>query len=524
MILTKDNYLPHASLIVTPMQVGRMTRLFVVAILTTFSGSIFQDASTGINQSAYGDGLHSELLPPVLVNGQQLSLYAKMQPTFITEGNRSNVTLQLRLIDSPTNQTIDNVTYVIFLGRFDPAAELGVRPLLNDAFFSEDGPLTLNIVPTDDDRVEADSSKRPPLDAWSATGPLGAVNYRTPQVFDGGLYYVGVVIAGLNDPDVFFPPEIAPNFVAGLSIGYATENTIVHSGKVQNVTIVSYYDKISNFAFDQRAESFSWSMPFDWDSEKIASKNILVHHEIRLPKSISTIADAATIEGSINGERLAGKNIALDPFSSEEHLTIHYILNKPDILAMSQQIDPLTTRDMNFRLFITPANDTSSSDVENTERTETVLITDGSGIQATIGWDQVTAAKPSNMTINFSDVLTQAPINADINYDLKILDANGNEHATKSDLIAKSGSDNQEVLFPTNERYYIEIDVKGFLVYSIDDAERSSPTLDTTRAGIARGTVVVPEFPYTSILIIIGALFGASVVFNNKLSRKLAYS
>jgi hypothetical protein len=65
------------------------------------------------------------------------------------------------------------------------------------------------------------------------------------------------------------------------------------------------------------------------------------------------------------------------------------------------------------------------------------------------------------------------------------------------------------VIFPTNETYRIEVDVKAI------PAGGQSP--DTTRSGIARGTAVVPEFPVGVILAAGGAL--GSIILYQRLVR-----
>jgi hypothetical protein len=322
----------------------------------------------------------------------------------------------------------------------------------------------------------------------------------------------------MEDPGKFFQPGSAPSFVAGLSIGYAKQNNIQYSRTQQNITIISYYDKITDFNFDEAKETFFWSMPFDWDSGKIANKTLLVHHEIKIPKSMIPMDNLTGIQGSLNdGTVLAGRSLAIDPFSSEEYLTVHYILSKTDILAMSHQIDPLTTKEMKFRLYM----GNPGGGHEEVLKTGTVLITDRSGIKATIDWGQTVleAGKPSTMTVQFGDVLSEAPLVADVSYDLKIMDLNGTQILDRSNLIAKSGTDSQELVFPSDEKYYVEVDVNGFIIHSSNSNDQSSQTLDTTRAGVARGTVVVPEFPYQSVVLMMGALLGLLIAFNRKLFK-----
>jgi hypothetical protein len=190
---------------------------------------------------------------------------------------------------------------------------------------------------------------------------------------------------------------------------------------------------------------------------------------------------------------------------------------------MSKQIDSLINKDMEFRLNIGSSQSIGAEEGNydgNVDTIETVLITERSGIQATIQWNpnKLGAEKPIEMTITFSDALADSPIDDDVNYDLTILDLNGNKLVSKSGLVAISGLDFQDVIFPTNERYYIELTVNGFVLYPADN-EDGSLSLDTTRAGIARAIVIVPEFPYQLGLLVIGALLSLSIVISRILMK-----
>jgi hypothetical protein len=66
------------------------------------------------------------------------------------------------------------------------------------------------------------------------------------------------------------------------------------------------------------------------------------------------------------------------------------------------------------------------------------------------------------------------------------LDNNGSQVYSQTGLVAEGGTDTQTIDFPANENYRMEIQVTGIA--------RDGQSIDQTRNGIARGTVVVPEF------------------------------
>ena len=97
--------------------------------------------------------------------------------------------------------------------------------------------------------------------------------------------------------------------------------------------------------------------------------------------------------------------------------------------------------------------------------------------------------------MNFSDAFASASLNADIKYDLKILDKTGKVILQKENLVARNATDTQIISFPANEIYQIEVNIKGLM-----KPGQAAP--DVTRNGVARGIVVVPEFPSTTIITI----------------------
>jgi hypothetical protein len=86
-----------------------------------------------------------------------------------------------------------------------------------------------------------------------------------------------------------------------------------------------------------------------------------------------------------------------------------------------------------------------------------------------------------------------------------LLDKNRHPVITKQNLLAKNATDTQVVTFPSNDIYQIQLEIKQLV--------KSGQIPDLTRNGIARGYVVVPEFPIVSILLLTGGVFITIIVF-----------
>lgn len=167
---------------------------------------------------------------------------------------------------------------------------------------------------------------------------------------------------------------------------------------------------------------------------------------------------------------------------------------------------------MSFALMSNTESNRKTPAAAATAQTSSDLVTDTGAIHVIVSWspNPLAPAKESTVKIQFSDALTSGPLNADVKYDLMILDKNGTTAVKKENLVAKNGQGAQTVTFPAKDVYQLEIRIKG-----LQRTGQSVP--DLSRSGIARGYVVVPEFPsFTASAIMIGGLFAFAIFFTRR--------
>jgi hypothetical protein len=456
--------------------------------------------SSWLVQKAYADGLTQENLPPASVGNREASLFVKVNPPILTSSNLQDAFMQFRLFDANNNQTIQHVTYHITVTK--ASAGKDQKSILDDFFHAHNGFLNLKIQPSDQGSVTIYGDKDPFQMAYVAD-PGGSVSIKGPVLIEGGLYHFQIEIFGIDNDRNIFVPDNAPKFDSYLSVGDVSEENMGFQGQKYNTTIISYYDKINDFKFDESKKMLSWAMPFDWDPARIKSVNIFVHEEVRIPKSLKAVSDAKSFDAEVNGSPLTGRMLAIDPYSSETELTLHYLLNKNDLMAMSQSM-PNGTSGMKFTL---------SPSANATEQTQSDLATDTGGIHVAVDWNpsQLKADTESTMKLSFSDAFSGGSLGADVKYGLKIMDKQGKEVYSKSDLMAKGGTDTQTITFPKDETYSVMV--------TIDGLARSGQAVDQSRNGVARGIVVVPEFPASAVaLLVIGTTIGILIVATRRSS------
>jgi hypothetical protein len=489
--------------------------------LITFVVFISPSTEYSFYQKAYADGLSQENLPPASVGNRQASLFVKVSPPVLvsTSTTKQDTFMQLRLFDANNNQTIQHVTYEITVTKgIGTTRSSDVKPILRDFFHAHNGLLTMKIQPASGP-LTIYGEQDPFQNAWVAD-PGGTINIKGPLLTEGGLYHIHVEIFSIDNDRNIFLPENAPKFDSYLSVGDVYTNRWNYQNHNYNTTLISYYDKINGLSFNPTNKAFSWSMPFNWNLTRIKQQPIFVHEEMRLPKIWKGLGDNTQFSALVNGKPLSGRSLAIDPFSFPSAMVVHYLINKNDVIKLAQQANSAANNNSNNGAKINTTglmkfSLSSLNSATNQIATSSDLVTNTGGIHAAVSWspNPLMPKTQSTVKISFYDPVTSNPLSANnIKYDMTILDKNGHTLITKQNLVAKSAADTQTVTFPSNDIYQIQLQIKGLL--------KAEQTTDLTRNGIARGYVVVPEFPSaSSAVLLIGAIFGVSIIIERSRRR-----
>ena len=419
-------------------------------------------------QQAIADGIFEENLPPATVGDREASLYTKISPPILTSETMQNAFFQLRLFDAKTGNNITNVNYFLTITKGD-------KLLLRELFYSKDGPLTLKFEPGDAP-IRVYGTTEPFLGGW--TSETGQLTVAGPVLSQGGLYHFGIEIFGIDNVRNIFIHENAPRFDSYLSIGDVFNSNLTSGNQNYNSTLISYYDRIQNFTFEPKDLEAKWTMPFDWNVSRIKSQNIFVHEEIKFPKSFKEFSNSTIFSGTVNGQPVVGRSLAIDPFTSEKALIIHFLLNKNDIIKLAENSAVLEISNDSMKFTIRPEGNQSQMTSEN-------IVTDTGGIHASLLWNPNPPVIGENaLTLNFSDALSGNRLNADVNYDLSVKAGSGEELVSKNNITTTSGISNQTISLPSDGTFNLEVEVKSL-------KGLNQTLLDTTRNGIARDFVVV---------------------------------
>lgn len=420
-------------------------------------------------QIVHGDGFAEETLPPFNINGEKLFLYTKVSPSVIKHEDGQNRYLEVKIIDYNTEESVPNATYQILLFKDN-------KIIMEGKFHSEPGPLNIRIEPKGNHLVVSGFTS---LSNGTWNTSTGDITIQGPILLDPGLYHLSISILRLgNIKDEMLVPPRGLIFDSWLSVADVKNNIVENEGATYNVTIISYYDRISSFSFAPETKTISWAIPFDWNLSRVDHQNILVHEEVKVPRSLFN-GSPLNYRAYVNGMPISGRSLIIDPFSSSNNAVVHLLINKQDITNfLKNKIINTNDKTMLFNLkFLQFAQLESSSELQTENGQVSISL-----IKVP---EQLVANSKSILLLRFNDPATGIPINADVTYGVKILDPTGKSIINQtSKTVIYNTTDRIEVMFPTKGIYQIVISIEGL-------APLDSDELDITRNGIARGYLLV---------------------------------
>ena len=277
-------------------------------------------------QNSYGHGVGYEVLPPVTLGNREIALEVTSSPDIDPKNNDRQITFSL--FDTSTAITVKDVTYHI-------TAYKGDNFLFEDTFQIDDGIFIMNFIPSESVQVQLLKEKKGSF-FESLLGMQNSVISITSSLFkSGGLYKFNIEILTVDN----YTNELAEPIIydVGLSILDRTYYNVedVNFG-TQEVSVITYYDQIKNFHYDQHTNSISFSMPFIWSEDNINQTSV-VHEEIVISKKFGDLM-VESLSAYVNGIKLPDYVITLDGFSEHTRI-IHVIVNQKELFDLYQKYE-----------------------------------------------------------------------------------------------------------------------------------------------------------------------------------------
>lgn len=281
--------------------------------------------------NVYGDGLFMEQLSASL-GDRKADLLIKMNPPIMTtetiQKQSQKPTVQFRLFDSATDKNFKEVTYFISI-------EKDGKTLLSDWFFNPNGNLTIQMQPRNQNDISVYGQLDPILNAYTSRegSPVVAAG---PIFLEGGLYHFIVRIVTVDFSRTIIPDEQQPEFDSWLSIGAAKNANLTVAGEKLPVKVLSYYDEVGNITYDQGSNSINFTMPFNYDLERLndPKNNVFIHQEIEVPVP-SPLSAAGGYLGYANGKDVTS-TLMVDGNNQTKDV-VHFMMTKPIVLQIANE-------------------------------------------------------------------------------------------------------------------------------------------------------------------------------------------
>ncbi|MGE0689265.1 MAG: hypothetical protein AB7O87_01520 [Candidatus Nitrosocosmicus sp.] len=263
---------------------------------------------------------------------RKADLLIKMNPPIVTtetiQEQSQKPTVQFRLFDSATDNNFKEVTYLITI-------EKDGETLLSDWFFNPNGNLTIQMQPRNQNDISVYGQLDPILNAYTSRegSPVVAAG---PIFLEGGLYHFTVRIVTVDYSRTIIPDDQQPEFDSWLSIGAAKNTNLTINGEKLPVKVLSYYDEIGNITYDQGSKSINFTMPFNYDLERIndPKNTVFVHQEIEVPVP-SPLSAAGGYRGYANGEDVT--NTLMVDGNNQTKDVVHFMMTKPVVLQIAKE-------------------------------------------------------------------------------------------------------------------------------------------------------------------------------------------
>ena len=264
-------------------------------------------------QNSFGHGLGTETMPPVMIDGMESTLQVA-STTNMDTGIRQ---ITISLFETESIDGINNVSFEVALIKND-------QQLFKNNFERDDGILIMNLVPSDDSDVQI-------INQETVASFLGLAsdqfNLKGSVFENGGLYMFNVKILTVNNYNNLLSEPV--EYELGISIPETTYYEIndENFGK-QELGIITYFDQITEFNYDQSNKQIKFSFPFNWD-QKTIDQTTVIHEEVIIPKTFGDLL-ASSFTVNLNGVALPETAINIDDFSGEKR-TIHLVITQSEI-------------------------------------------------------------------------------------------------------------------------------------------------------------------------------------------------
>jgi len=263
--------------------------------------------------SSFGHGLGTETMPPVMIDGTEATLEVA-STTSLDTGIRQ---ITISLFKTESGGMINDVSFEVELIKNE-------KILFKNNFERDDGILIMNLVPSEDSEVQIFNQE-----TFASFFGLASDQFNLQgKVFeDGGLYKFNVKILTINSYDNV--PSEPVKYDLGISIPETTYYEINDRNfGMQELGVITYFDQISEFTYDQETRQIEFSFPFQWDQKTIDQTSV-IHEEVQIPKSFGDLL-VSKFDVTLNEIDLPESAINIDDFTGGKRI-VHVVVSQNEL-------------------------------------------------------------------------------------------------------------------------------------------------------------------------------------------------
>ena len=406
--------------------------------------------------NVYGHGLDSETFPPVPLDGKSVTL--EISSSQNDPDGEDDQQISISMIDFDSKITLRDVTFLI-------KSEHGNTFLFEQEFKADNGFVVFNFVSEETDSIVIEED-----DSSNIFGSLLGLESRMVHVkgaglSEGGLYKFDISILTAGD----YSKKLAESLVfnSGISIAQTTRHDFVDPNfGEQNIHVITYYDKISDFQYDSDSKEISYSMPFEWSKDNITQLSV-VHQEIVIPKTFGDLL-VSGFTMHVNGIPLSKDVVTTDDFFSDNRI-VHFTIYQKEL----------------FNVFNNTLNQDGMNFVIKPDRNYTHLssVTENGQFRILVSWEPEDLKSNSNVTIIFDvtdTFLKNSPVAT--NYEFSITQNN-------KIIFEQSGTSTDSKDKHNIVEFFIPKDITGIVNLNFNNLDNNN---------LASTTIPIPINPVTS--------------------------
>lgn len=274
-------------------------------------------------QPSFGHGVGGETLPPVSIDGTNATLSLNINPPIFDDAT-GEYEMLFRLYETNTQAIIPHVTYLVQVSKDG-------KQLFSERFHDDSSNLSIKVIPKNAS-VKIHGTNHGDL-GWMKNTDLFPLKIEGPIFLSGGLYKFHIEVLTINtDSNVLKNPVI---YDASISLAEKTIHAVSYEKQNYDIGIMSYYDTIQNFAFDEKSRTILFSMPYEWSQKNIAQTNV-VHQEIHIPKTFPELL-VTRYDGMVNGIPIPESAITIDDYTTDSRI-VHVVLYQKELYSLVNSI------------------------------------------------------------------------------------------------------------------------------------------------------------------------------------------